>query len=176
MADAETTASIAEEARAITRAVVGQQTTNGDAERAVVSDRGVEESDGGVAAFIGQDLREGEAGVVVNSDVNELPAGTATALGLVGGDAMTGSEEAAELLDVEMQQIAGGGMFVAAQGPSRFEIADTVQASAAQNAADGSGREADSLGDVSAGPTLAAQRNDALDQRPRGPTRAVMRS
>ena len=167
MADAETTASIAEEARAIARAVVGEQTTNGDAEGAVVTDRGVEESHRGVAAFIGQDLREGEAGVVVNSDMHELPASAATGPRAISGNAMTGAEEAAELLDVEMQQIAGGGMFVAAQGPSRFEIADTVQAGAAQDAADGSGREADSLGDVSAGPTLAAQRNDALDQRPK---------
>ena len=78
MADAETTASIAQEPRAIARAVVGQQTTNVDAERAVVTDRGVEESDGGVAAFIGQDLREGQPGVVVNSDMHELPASTAT--------------------------------------------------------------------------------------------------
>ncbi len=176
MADAETTASIAEEARAVARAVVGQQTTNADAERAVVTDCGVEESDGGVAAFIGQDLREGQPGVVVNSDMHELPAGAATALGLVGGNAMTGAEEASELLDVEMQQIAGGGMFVAAQGPSRFEIADTAEAFAAQNAADGGGREADSLGDVSASPTLAAQRNDALDQRPRGPPRRPVAS
>ncbi len=148
MADAETTASIAEEARAIARAVVGEQTTNGDAEGAVVTDRGVEESHRGVAAFIGQDLREGEAGVVVNSDMHELPASAATGPRAISGNAMTGAEEAAELLDVEMQQIAGGGMFVAAQGPSRFEIADTVQAGAAQDAADGSGREADSLGCV----------------------------
>ena len=108
MADAETTASIAEEARAVARAVVGQQTTDADAERAVVSDRGVEESDGGVAAFSGQDLREGEAGVVVDGDVNELPASTATGPRAVSGNAVTGAVEAAELLDVEMQQIAGG--------------------------------------------------------------------
>ncbi len=87
-----------------------------------------------MAAFIGQDLREGEAGVVVNSDMHELPASAATGPRAISGNAMTGAEEAAELLDVEMQQIAGGGMFVAAQGPSRFEIADTVQAGAAQDA------------------------------------------
>ena len=107
MADAETTASIAEEARAIARAIVGQQTTNVDAEGAVVSDRSMEESHGGVAAFIRQDLREGEAGVVVDGDVNELPASTGTGPRAVSCDAMTGAEEAAELLDVEMQQIAG---------------------------------------------------------------------
>ena len=89
---------------------------------------------------------------------------------------MTGAEEASELLDVEMQQVAGGSMFVATQGWSRFEIADTTEAFAAQDAADGGGREADSLGDVSGGPTLAAQRNDAVHQRPRGPSRAAVRS
>ena len=176
MADAETTASIAEEARAVARAVVGQQTTDADAERAVVTDRSVEESDGGVAAFMGQDLREGEAGVVVDGDVNELPASAATGPRAISGDAMTGLEEASELLDVEMQQVAGGSMFVATQGWSRFEIADTTEAFAAQDAADGGGREADDLGDVSAGPTLTTQRNDALDEGPRGPSRAAVRS
>ena len=74
MADAETTASIAEVVRAIARAIVGEQATDADAERAVVSDRGVQESHRGVAAFIGQDLGKGEAGVVVDGDGNELPA------------------------------------------------------------------------------------------------------
>ena len=74
MADAETTASIAEVVRAIARAVVGQQTTDADAERAVVTDGGMQESDGGGSALIGQDLGEGQAGVVVDGDGNELPA------------------------------------------------------------------------------------------------------
>ena len=67
-------------------------------------------------------------------------------------------------------------MFVAEHGRGRFEIADTTEAFAAQDAADGGGREADSLGDVSAGPTLAAQSEDALDEGPRGPSRAAVRS
>jgi hypothetical protein len=47
--------------------------------------------------------------VVVDADMDELPADAArAALALaVAGDAMTGAREAAELLDVDMQAIAG---------------------------------------------------------------------
>ena len=128
MTDIETTAGIAEEPGAVTRAVVGEQAADADAERAIVTDGSIEESYGGVAPHrgrgeptgldlsvsivhsdgcsfglsIGEDLGESHTGVVVDGDVHEFPAGAAAAVGFVGGDAMTGALEAAELLDIEM--------------------------------------------------------------------------
>ncbi len=102
MTDIETTAGIAEEPGAVTRAVVGEQAADADAERAIVTDGSIEESYGGVAPLIGEDLGESHTGVVVDGDVHEFPAGAAAAVGFVGGDAMTGALEAAELLDIEM--------------------------------------------------------------------------
>ena len=75
-----------------------------------------------------------------DGDVEELPAEGARASGLVAGNAVASAPEAAELLDIERQQLAGGGVRVAANGGSGFEIRETVESGATQEAADGGGR------------------------------------
>ena len=53
---------------------------------------------------------EGEAGSIVDADVDELPTDAAVTIDLAGlsaGDAMTDGAEAAELLDVDVDQLAG---------------------------------------------------------------------
>jgi len=174
MADAEPAASGGEEPRAIARAVVGEQAAKANAERTIVADRGLEERDGRDSAFVGQNQHESKAGVVVDGDVNELPTGAAATPGLVAGGAMTGAREASELLDVEMKQVAGTLMFVAADGRGGLEITDAVEALAAQDAADGGRREADELGDAAAGVTLPPQGDDAVDEVLGGAAWAVM--
>ena len=48
---------------------------------------GVEEGDGTAGGFVGEELGEGEAGVIVNGDVEELPTGAAGVVALaVAGD------------------------------------------------------------------------------------------
>ena len=89
VSDAEAAASAAEGAGAITGAVVGEQAADRYAEGAIVGDGGEEELDSGKATLIGQDLGEGDAGMVVDSDVEELPADGARASGLVAGNAKT---------------------------------------------------------------------------------------
>ena len=73
----------------------------------------LEKGDGGVGLLVRQDLGEGQARVVVDGDVQGLPAGmfvlTAAAAVTAPGDLL----EAGHALDVEMQQIAGKGMLVA---------------------------------------------------------------
>ncbi len=55
--------------------------------------------DGAFFFLVGQDLREGDAGGVVDADMDELPAGaTGLALLRIAGDAMADLAEAAELL------------------------------------------------------------------------------
>src|SRR5713226_5350953 len=73
--DAELEASSAEVAGAIAGAVVGEQSANGDAVLGVEGDSGVQEGDGGFALLVGQHAGEGEAGVIVDGDVQSLPAG-----------------------------------------------------------------------------------------------------
>lgn len=62
------------------------------------------------------DPGEGNAGVIVDGDMDELPAhAPAVALSLaVAGDAVADAVEAAKLLDVDMDHLAGFGPLVAA--------------------------------------------------------------
>jgi hypothetical protein len=46
-----------------------------DAVLGVEGDGGVQEGDGGMALLVGQHTGEGEAGVIVDGDVQSLPAG-----------------------------------------------------------------------------------------------------
>ena len=135
----------------------------------VVGDGGLEEGDGALLPLVGQDLREGEARGVVDADVDELPA-DAAGLALacaVAGDAMADALEAAELLDVDVDQLAGMLALVAADRLGRLQRRDAVEAEALEDAADGGRRDADLGGDLLAGPALAAQGFDLLDDRRR---------
>ena len=174
--DAELEAGGAKLSGAIAGAVVGEQASDGDAVLGVEGDGGVQEGDSGWALLVGQHAGEGEAGVIVDSDVQSLPAGelrasAATAVA-PNGDLLI----AGHALDVEMEQIAGSGMFIAHDGRSRMEMTPAVETSALQNAADGSGAKASGLGDLIGGAQIAAQSYDLGDQLRRGSARAVQRT
>jgi|SRR5215472_4301623 len=157
----------------ITMAVIGEQAANGDAEAGVIGHSGVEESDRSRGGEGGQDLSEGNAGMVINGDVKVLPAAVMlAATTAIGTEGNVG--EAAELLDIEVKQIAGGGMLITKDGDSRLEIAHTVQAQAAQNTADGRATQTGGLGNMEAGEALAPQLFDALCQRFPGTTGTAM--
>ena len=122
MPEAEIAAGFAEGPGAIAGAVVGHHPRHLDAEAGVVGDGGREEGDGALLLLVGQDLREGQAGGVVDRDVDELPAGAARlALLRIAGDAMADALEAAELLDVDVDQFAGMLALVAADRLGRLE-------------------------------------------------------
>ena len=67
----------------VTGSVVCEHAATGDAEAAEVCARQVEEELGGGAGLIGQDGGEGDAGVIVHSDVEVLVAGAAGLAGAV---------------------------------------------------------------------------------------------
>jgi hypothetical protein len=79
----------------------------------------VEEGDGAFLFLVGMDLTEGDARGIVDADMDELPAGAfasparAALLRAVAGDAVADALEAAELLDVDADQLAGMRAFVA---------------------------------------------------------------
>src|SRR5205823_12204336 len=80
---------------------------------------------------------------------------------------------AGHALDVEMQQIAGSGMLVAHDGGSGMQMTPAAQLSAPEDATDGGGAEAGSLGDLIGGAQLAAEGDDLSDQLRRGSARAM---
>ena len=98
--------------------------------QALLNAGGPEEGHGALLPLIGQDLREGQARGVVDGDVDKLPA-DATRLALsatVAGDAMADAVEAAELLDVDVDQLAGRLPLVAAHGLGGIEVAQAADA------------------------------------------------
>ena len=105
--------------------------------------------------LVWQDLREGDAGGVVDADMDELPAAAARAgiAGTFAGNAMTDALETAELLDVDVDHLAGMLALVAPDRFGRFDIPQPRQSGTLENPTDGGGRDADLMGDVLAGPT-----------------------
>ena len=162
--DAELEAGGAEVSRAIAGAVVGEQAADGDAVLGIEGDGGAQEGDGGFALLVGQHAGEGKTGVIVDGDVQSLPAGelrsSAAAAVATNGDLLI----AGHALDVEVEQIARSGMLVAHDRRSGMEMAPAVEVSALQNAADGGGAESGGLGDLIGGAQLAPQGDDLGDQ------------
>lgn len=112
-------------------AVIGQDAIDGDALVREERVRPFPESDGGVLAFVGQDFAVGQAGVVVDGGVDVAVAdrgGAASALvggglavavaGCAADDAPAAVGDVAELLDVDVDQLARSGSFVAADDPA----------------------------------------------------------
>ena len=100
-------------------AVVGQDPLDGDAVSLVVGDGATEEAGRGRRAFVCEDFGVGEPGVVVDGDVDELPACQATAAagpviatrpafaGQAAADALAGAAlDPAQLLDVDVDELA----------------------------------------------------------------------
>src|SRR5215210_3957510 len=164
--ETEIAAGRAEGLGAIAGAIVGHHTGNRDAEVRVVGDRRLEEGDRALLLLVGEDLREGHPGGVVDADVDELPS-DAPALALTGsitGDAMADAVEAAELFDIDGDQLAGMFALVATNRRRGFERLDAVEAEAPEDAADRGRRDADCGCDVLARPALAAQGFDGHDR------------
>jgi len=103
---------------------------------------------------------------IVDGHMNELPA-DAAAVALaspVTGDAVADPVELTELLDVDVDQLAGPLALVAARWFGRLEGAQPVEAQALEDPADGGGGDTGFGGDRLAGQALAAQRLDAIDR------------
>ena len=101
--------------------------------------------------LIGQHAGEGEAGVIIDGNVQSLPAGklrAATAATVApNGDLLI----AGHSLDVEMEQIARSGMLVTHDRGSRMQMTPAVQLCTLQDATDSSRAEAGRLGDLIGG-------------------------
>src|ERR1700752_3844727 len=107
--------------------------------------------------------------MVVNSDVQVFPAAMMLAAATAIGTKLNVGE-AAQLLDIEMEQIAGSRMLITHDGNGRLQIAHAVQAQATKDTTDGSAAQTGGLGDVEAGEALAPQLLHALRHRFSGTT------
>jgi len=139
---------------AVVAGVVGQHALDGDAMGGEERRGAAQEPRAGLAPLVGQDLHVGQPGVVVHSGVDIVVARAAARSGgadpVLGGrpavDAVaTAGTQPAELLDIEVEQLAGVGAFVVADDPAGWPVHDgqPVEAQPAKDAVDGGGRPAD---------------------------------
>jgi hypothetical protein len=174
--DAELPAGGGEEFGAIGRAAVGEEALDGDAMVGVKGDGLAEGIEGTGDFLVGTEAGESEAGVVVDGDVEGLDAGARIAVGAIAGGADARALEAAQLLDVEVEKVAGRGVFVADDGRFwRLQSREAMETVAAQDAGEGGLGDGQDHEDLSIGPTLAAQGEDAGFEFGTGLARLAMR-
>jgi hypothetical protein len=114
-----------------------------------------------LGAFVGEETSEGEAGVIVDGDVETFDAGAWVAEGAITGGAHAWAMEAAELLDVEVEEVAWGRAFVAQGGRfGRFERGEAIEVMTAQDAGERGLGDWEDHHDLSVGASLAAQSED----------------
>jgi hypothetical protein len=96
-------------------AVIGEKPSGTDATSLVPEQRSLEEGGGVLLVFRLQSLDVAQAGVIVDADVDMLPSSLAFLSPPVSRDAMAdASDDATQLFDIDVKQISGVGMFVAA--------------------------------------------------------------
>lgn len=114
-----------------------------------------------MSPFVREQTSEGEAGVVVDGDVETFEAGAWVAEGAITGGADAWASEATELLDVEVEEVAWGLAFVAQDGRfGRFERREAIEVMTAQDAGKSSLGDGENHPDLSVGAALAAQNED----------------
>ena len=139
--------------------------TDLEAEACVVGDGGSQKGGGAPLLLACHDLGEGHAGVVVDSDMDELPThASAVALaGPVAGYAMSDPVEQAELLDVDMDHLARLLALVTAHRCSRLKSGNLTEPQALEDAAESGRRDTEFGRDLLTREALAAQQFDPID-------------
>jgi hypothetical protein len=138
VAEAELVAGGGEEFGAVGGAAVGEDALEGDAVGLVEVEGEAEGGEDAGGLFIWEEGGEGQAAVIINGDVEGLGAGAGVALGAVAGGTDPGLVKTAQFLDIQMEEITWGGVFVADdRWLGRFEGAEAVEAVTTEDAGEG---------------------------------------
>ena len=130
-------AGVAEVVAAIGIAVVGHDPLDADAVAREPGERPREEGNRAGLALVGQDLGVGQARGVIDGDVQVFPADAVVAVdhaGAAAGDAVPGTGDLAELLGIDVHDLAGTLALVAHDRRGRIEPLEAAEAEAAQDA------------------------------------------
>lgn len=176
--EAELLTSMGEEFRAISGTAIGEHPLDGDTPGIVEVDGLVESSQSAGDLFIGMKRGESQSTMIIDGDVETFDAGAWIADGAIAGGAHSGAREAAQLLDVEVEQLAGKIAFVAQRRSfGRLQSAEAMEAVATQNAGDSGHREiGQEETDLGVRAVMAAQFENALLDGRRGFARLTARS
>jgi hypothetical protein len=118
-------------------AVIRHDRLNGDAAVVEPVDRTSEEGDGRRRSFIGQNLGIGQSGGVVDGDMDELPADAASLDRVVPVDAVTDATDTAQLLDIDVDELARAISLVPNDRDLGLEAFEAGEAITSQDAGDG---------------------------------------
>src|ERR1700730_8594063 len=141
MTDLELCAGVSEGMRDVRRPIVGHDALDAYAAALEVGDGRFEEGGRGITAFIGSDAGERQAGVVVDGDVDVLPAGLAKGTAVIARDAMPYARDSAEFFRIKMQQLTGTLTLIATNRWAGLELAPTRQMGPTQDARDACSRD-----------------------------------
>ena len=171
--DTEVLAGAAETMSLVAWTVVGQDAADADAKPSVPGDGGVEEVGRRGLGLVRVHGGEGDAGVVVDGDVQELGPDAPDRIAAVTGNTMGWPFDLDQAFDIEVQQVARSRVFIADDRGLRLQIADAVKLQPAQDAADRGRADLQLQRDPYACPALPAQPLHAGCQFVRRPPRAV---
>ena len=162
MLDAQGLAQPVESLGTVTRSVVLHLPLNLDAEAFVPGHGSYQGGHGAFLPLALADLAEGQAGMIIDRDVDELPADPSrTALAMaVACNAMTDAVEFTQLLDVHVDHLAGPVSLIADHRLDGLQIRPAVQAMTYQDTADGGAGEAGLVGNKVIDALLPAQRDN----------------
>jgi len=166
MPQLQTQTSLAESVRAIAGAVVCEQGFDSDALVPKPGARATRELSAGLTFLVGQDLCVGDSREVVDGDVDELPSSLIAATGRAHArDAMTGFAEAAQLLDVQVQQLAGMPPLIPSWRDRGLEALERTEATSVEHGADRRSRQFKLCSDEASGLLELPQPHNHLDPR-----------
>ena len=116
--------------------VVGHNPADLDAVALEEDQRTAQEGRCGIGLFVGQDLDIGKTREVVDSDVDKLPTRTWASGRSIAMDTVTDSFDSAQLLDIEVDEVAGMLALVSEDRFFRVEISKSRKASALEDNGD----------------------------------------
>src|SRR6266849_7855764 len=155
---------------AVGGAVVGHQPLDPDPEGGEVGNRAAQKADRGQGLLIVEDFNVDEPGRVVDADVDVFPAEVirppmVAAAGDAAGDAVARPSDPAELLDIDVDELASTLFLVAVRRLEWLQPPELAQPDPGQDPRDRRGRHSQRLGDLVTGQPQPAQRRDHSDTR-----------
>ena len=153
---------IAEGKASIGRAVIAHKALDLDAVSREPGEGAAGEGDRTLLAFIAKHFGVREAAGIVDRHMQEFPAGAALIAlsGAVTADAMADAIDAAELLNIDVDQLTRTLTLIPDDRRARIEGAQPAEPMTAQHHPDGGERPPEATRHGRGGATLMAQRND----------------
>jgi len=161
MGEAELAAGGGEEVGAVGGATIGEETLDVDVVSGEEVERLLESGEDAGESFVWEKTGEGEAAVVIDGDVEGFDAGAWIAHEAIAGGADAWAREAAQLLDIQVEEVAWVSAFVAHDG--RFwwlERREAIEVVAAQDTGKRGLGNGESHLDLGVGAASAAQCED----------------